>query len=92
MWCGRLSQNLLRFTLGNMTQMALFPHVLSYLSAHFPADSTGGSFQTGKRGSNQTGKKSRTLTPQMRAVEVIPQVKMKMYGKCRPLTQGLERT
>lgn len=27
MWCDRLSQNLLKFTLGNVTQMALFPHV-----------------------------------------------------------------
>lgn len=58
-WCGRLSQNLLRFTLGNVTQMALFPYfVPSYLPAHFPVDSTSRSFQTGKHESNQTGKKA----------------------------------
>lgn len=42
-----------------MTQMALVPHVaLSYLSAHFPADSTSGPFQAGRPGRNQAGEKA----------------------------------
>jgi len=42
-----------------MAQLALFPYVvLSYLSAHFPADSTGGTFQAGRPGRNHTGEKA----------------------------------
>lgn len=39
--------------------MALFPHVvLSYLSAHFPADYMGGLFQAGRPARNQEGEKA----------------------------------